>query len=435
MNVSLFNQKIIEGNFNHPELWPKRSELKKSSIKLDFDFGLDELPTEPGLITLRGPRQYGKSTWMELKLYESLEKFGAGSAFYLNGDEIADAAALKDQLETLSQAYSKKALVRRLFIDEITAIPDWEKALKRALDQGLLKNVLVVTTGSKALDLRRGSERLPGRKGKLLRSEFIFLPISYKEFHSKAHEKLQTKTWMAYLLSGGSPLALNDLYEEGRLHEYFIQLIRDWIFGEIIRSGRNRSSLLNLFSVLFQKACTPVGYAGLARDAGLANNTIASGYIEQLSDLFCLLPSWPWDVNKKMLILRRPCKFHFINLAAAVCLHPSNIRSVSQFEKLEPHIQAQFLEWLVAQEIWRRSVLANVANPEAIGFWQSSEHEIDFVSPQQEWIEVKRGKANALEFGWFPKTFPKQKLKVINSYSFETDFIEGISIEEFLLGK
>jgi uncharacterized protein len=29
-----------------------------------FDFGLAELPTEPGIVLVRGPRQYGKSPWL-----------------------------------------------------------------------------------------------------------------------------------------------------------------------------------------------------------------------------------------------------------------------------------------------------------------------------------------------------------------------------------
>ena len=49
--------------------------------------------------------------------------------------------------------------VRRLFIDEITAIGDWETALKVLSDAGELRRILVVTTGSWAADLRHGSER------------------------------------------------------------------------------------------------------------------------------------------------------------------------------------------------------------------------------------------------------------------------------------
>jgi predicted AAA+ superfamily ATPase len=78
------------------------------------------------------------------------------------------------------------ATVRRLFIDEITAISGWQKAVKRLADGGTLRNVLLVTTGSKASDIQRGAELLPGRKGKLARTIYLFVQLPYKVFHAKA---------------------------------------------------------------------------------------------------------------------------------------------------------------------------------------------------------------------------------------------------------
>jgi len=83
---------------------------------------------------------------------------------------------------------------------------------------------------------------------------------------------------------------------------------------------------------LFRFGGTPVGYAKVAREAGMANNTVANGYIEQLTEL----------------------------------------------------------------------------------------------------LEVKRGKRGPLEFGWFPKVFPKAHLTVISASRFETDAVEGITLPDFL---
>ncbi|MBI4126761.1 MAG: ATP-binding protein [Deltaproteobacteria bacterium] len=323
--------------------------------------------------------------------------------------------------------------MKRLFIDEITAVEDWERAVKRVIDNGLYQDILIVTTGSKATDLRRGAERLPGRKGKLPQSDYIFLPISYREFHRVTGKTLGAKTWMAYLLTGGSPLACNDIYQFDHLPDYFVQLIRDWITGEVVSSGRSRVALTQLLHILLQSGGQPVGYAKLAREANLANNTVASGYIEQLSDLLTVLPTWPWDVQKKMLVLRKPCKFHFINVGVATVFHPATPRYIHEFERLPPETQGMFLEWLVAQEVWRRSVLAGVDNPEALGYWSSKEHEIDFITPEGTMIEVKRGRAGPLDFSWFGKVFPKQQLTVICDRPFTSQQVTGVTIEQFLL--
>jgi len=117
----------------------------------------------------------------------------------------------------------------------------------------------------------------------------------------------------------------------------------------------------------------------------------------------------------------------------AVAFHPSALRHVHEFESLAPDIQGIFLEWLVAQEIWRRSVLGGQADPEAIGFWNSKEHEIDFVTPDKHFIEVKRGKAGPIEFSWFSGVFPKDHLTVICNSPFTAKQVTGFTIDEFLL--
>ncbi|MCK4794145.1 MAG: ATP-binding protein [Desulfobacteraceae bacterium] len=433
MDVKTINSLLAAGEIDCDDMWPRIEEVEAKACQFRFEFGLDEIPKEPGLIIIRGPRQYGKSTWLDMNLRWSAQDFGKGSTYYLNGDEIASSDELAQEMTNLNAAYSKNAKVKRLFIDEITAVPHWEKAVKRLIDQGLFKDVLIITTGSKAADLRHGSEKLPGRKGKLPKNEYIFLPISYREFRHYAHKELGDATWMAYLLTGGSPVACNDIYQFEKLPEYFIQLVRDWILGDIVSSGRSRLSITQLFHVIMNYGGKPVGFAKLAREGGLANNTVASGYIERLSDLLSVMPSWPIDTNKRTLLMRKPCKFHFINLAAAVAFHPSSLRHVHEFENLPPKVQGFFMEWFVAQEIWRRTVLTGKEDPESIGFWSSKEHEIDFVTADKKFIEVKRGKANALEFSWFGKIFPKDQLTVICNTPFESKQVKGITIEQFLM--
>jgi uncharacterized protein len=94
-----------------------------------WDFGLPELPREPGVIIIRGPRQCGKSTWLEYQLRETLRLFGPGTALFLNGDYIAGPDELEREIESLSSHFPTEAVVRRLFIDEITAVAGWQKAI------------------------------------------------------------------------------------------------------------------------------------------------------------------------------------------------------------------------------------------------------------------------------------------------------------------
>lgn len=443
MNVDERNQHFLSGKVDRDDLWPKVTEYEDRRFQFRWEFGLDELPRNAGLITIRGPRQSGKSTWLELKLLSTLEDFGAGTAFFLNGDYIYSHQEFEEKLLEIEQLYKKNAKVRRLFIDEITQVPDWQRVIKRLIDAGHLKNMLIVTTGSNAADLLRGSERLPGRKGShFSKTEYLFLPISFKEFWYQVKDEIGTfendAIW-AYLLSGGSPLAVEGLYRNEKLDDSFVSLISDWVMGDIAQSGRNRIFALNIFRKLHEFAPSPVSYTKLAKEAGLANNTAALDYVQRLSDLLCVSPMMMWDANKKTALARKASKFPFINLAVAWVFHPLAPRYLHELKQLKGQAKGALFEWAVAQELWRRTKLeiqkkknVSVASTDLM-YWASKEHEIDFVTPAGEMFEVKAGPTSAMEFSWFAKTFPKQRLNLISETPFETDSIRSQDLESFYL--
>lgn len=433
MNIDTVNQRLLLGVTDEYGIFPHLDRLAHSSFIFNLDFGLNELPLDPGILLIRGARQYGKSTWLEGQLKETIVRFGPGSAFYLNGDMLSSAEEFRSKLLVLTESFPPNVKVKRIFIDETTMIPKWEYVLKHLVDRGKLNDVLLVTTGSKATDLRRGAEKLPGRKGKHKRSSYLFTPLGYREFKRVCGTHLGEKTLLAYLLSGGSPVAGAELAATGSLPEYVIELVRDWIEGEIAASGRQRSALLNIAKTLFRFGGTAVGQAKLAREAGLANNTVAAGFIELLSDLGCVIPAYPFDWDRQILMLRKPCKYHFTNLLVAVAYHPARVRTVDDWKQLSWHDQGNWYEWVVAQELIRRSALQGVDLLAPLAFWQSSEHEIDFVTFEKECIEVKRGNAGPFEFNWFNRQFNKRTLIVISNHHFETKTLRGITLEDFLL--
>lgn len=432
MDITQINTLLHQGITTAPGLLPHVESLQDSPFIFNFDFGLNQLPEEPGLLLIRGPRQYGKSTWLELEIQKTVASFGPASAFYLNGDEIRDPEALTQKIEELIPLFRKEAKVKRLFIDEITAIESWESSLKRLIDRGMLNQVLLVSTGSKATDLRRGAERLPGRKGKLARTNYLFTPISYSEFKSKCGSIFKSKTLTAYMMTAGCPVACSEMAQHKKIPEHVITMVKDWVYGECSATGRDRSSLLSVMEVLERQGGIQVGQSKLAREAGLANNTVAAGYIELLGDLLTVAPSYAWDPSHKIYLKRKPSKFHFINLLVALAWEPTKPRTIDDFENLLGEEKAKFYEWLVAQEIWRRQAIQGEEIPEHLGFWKSDHHELDFVMDPNNFIEVKSGTPSPLEFTWFPKIFPKAHLRVINQKAFSGLSVEGISFEDFL---
>jgi len=433
MDTHQINTALSRGDVTTPGVLPKLDELREQPLVLAVDFGLESLPERPGVILVRGARQYGKSTWMQQQIAGTIEQFGPGTAFYLNGDTLRDARALVEAIQRLVPLYAAKAPVRRLFIDEITAIRDWQRGLKGLLDSGQLRRVLVVTTGSRAADLRHGAERLPGRKGKLGRTSYIFTPVPFAEFKRVSRRRLKPAHVLpAYLLSGGSPVACTSLAATGRLPDYVIEMVRDWVYGEVSATGRSRPMMVGVMDCLMRFSGTPVGQSKLAREAGLANNTVAAGYVDLLSDLMCTASSFAWDEARKRINRRRRCKFHMTNLLVAAAWHPTRPRSPADYLALSDQHQAGLLEWLVAQELFRRAAIRGDEFPEVMSFWQGGGHEIDFVLNAEEFIEVKRGKTSPLDFAWFPSAFPKGHLTVVGASRFETDRVRGVLMEDFL---
>ncbi len=435
MNVDGVNAALYAGNLDAPGLFPRLESLGDAPAVFRVEMGLDALPPEPGVLLIRGARQYGKSTWLEGVMRDTVREHGPGTAFFLDGDYLRDAEHLSSEMSRLAAAYRADAPVRRLFVDEITAVADWERGLKRVLDRGELRRVLVVTTGSRATDLRRGAERLPGRKGRLTRTNYLFPPISYREFLRAGGDRLGPRRLGAYLLSGGSPVALGEMLRAGRLPEWAIDSVRDWIEGECARGGRSRRSLVAVMEQLHRHGGSALGQTSLARDAGLANNTVAAGWIEMLSDLLCVGTSAAWDASKHTEVRRKPAKFPFVNLLAAAVWSPDAPRAAEDFERLPAARQAAWYEWAVAQELFRRAAIRGESDPERIPYWHGDANEIDFVVGGAAFIEVKRGQASALDFAWFAKVFPKGHLTVVCASPFEADQIRGVTLEAFLAGE
>ncbi len=91
------------------------------------------------------------------------------------------------------------------------------------------------------------------------------------------------------------------------------------------------------------------------------------------------------------------------------------------------------MEWLIAQELNRRIAISGHDVLEPLAFYQDKHHEIDFILSEDHFLEIKRGQSSVLEFAWFAKQFPNKKLTVINTKSFCSDHVEGVSLEAFML--
>jgi predicted AAA+ superfamily ATPase len=144
---------------------PNMLSLKEQPLVYEFPL-LDNLPQkEPGIYSITGGRQIGKSTvlkqWMAKLLRAGIK---AERIMFFTGELINDHHSLVRLLtEFLSNIDGDE--VSYIVIDEITYIDHWDKGVKFLADSGLLRNTVLVISGSDSYIIREARMRFPGRRG------------------------------------------------------------------------------------------------------------------------------------------------------------------------------------------------------------------------------------------------------------------------------
>jgi uncharacterized protein len=133
------------------------------------------------IYTLRGSRQVGKKTSLKLLIKKLLRKTQKGNIFYCTCNNIDNYHELINIFRMyLDWADNNKR--KHIFIDDITFVKNWTRAIKHLSDLGRLRNCTVILTGSNAHDLKYEVERMPGRRGEDSDLDKILFPLSFHEY-------------------------------------------------------------------------------------------------------------------------------------------------------------------------------------------------------------------------------------------------------------
>ena len=180
-----------------------------------------------------------------------LRKYKPESIFYYPCNELTDSRELGEIIDEYYN-YRKSMNVRKsiIFLDEVTFVEEWWRALKSRIDQGLFKNDVIYVSGSASIELISGKERFPGRRG--CGRDYYMFPMDFSEYLRVLHkvpivaqkfdlEKLEEiidvnrifeekifNIFQRYLVTGGFPLAIREFYENGRITSAYKTYI-DWL--------------------------------------------------------------------------------------------------------------------------------------------------------------------------------------------------------------
>ena len=362
---------------------------------------LEVVDMAPGAVhALRGPRQVGKSTTVKL-LVERLVRAGERRVLYFSFDLGRDTRLIVDVVRRARQLHPAPDGRWFIFLDEVTTLPDWQRAVKYLVDQGLVGDDCLLCTGSSARQM--GTESMPGRRG--AGRDYLQLPMSFRNFCQQAlgldlppelpsvgallGDEGQRRVREAhlrgpdlqrametYLRIGGFPAAVADWLRHGAVTGQTVETLWHLVAGEVQRSGRDAVSALKLLERVGRSLGAPLAWKSMAEDMDVDHPGTARDYVKVLARSFVLLITWFWDQGEDTLRPSKQRKVYFVDpLFDAVAAHlvPGGRRAP----------RAGLIENLVAVGLYRsatdRLVQAEAA-PGAVGVWRSSRGtEVDFV--------------------------------------------------------
>lgn len=282
------------------------------------------------IYTLRGSRQIGKTTLLKLLVEKLLKDNQKENMFYFTCNNIDDYKGLIevfgiyfDWIDNPQRKY--------IFIDEITFVKEWTRAVKHLADIGKLKNCTLILTGSNAHDLKYEIERMPGRRGEDADLDKIMFPVSFREYVEFENKDIISKIYnlesalknypyfkkdiakylYRYLLTGGFIQAINAFALNGKIEQDIYQQYLSWILGDLAKMGRKEIYSRQIFGQVIKTMTTNIGFDTIARKTSIESHLTVGDYLDVMESSFIVKILYQVDLNKKLAATRRTKKIYF----------------------------------------------------------------------------------------------------------------------------
>lgn len=358
---------------------------------------------QPGILSLRGPRQIGKTTLLKLLVKKLLDKsIPPYNVFYYSCNLIKDYKELNALvLEYLNFAAHKTEGILYIFLDEVSFVSEWQRAIKDLAEGRFGKRILFLLTGSSTIDLKFSSERLPGRRGQFINPDIEYLPLTFREFIKTIDPGLlENDTEKAffkkdryralfekYVLCGGFPTAINSLYRNNFIETTVYKLYTSWISGDLHKLGKSDLLADQMFKKLTLSLTTPISFYELTKESGLASHGTCAEYVEFFVELYCLLRLDCYLIPQKRADPKKNHKFYFTDpfiLSALNAKATENLDEAYSFSKgflFNELFYPKLVEAIVASHLKRKE------NTRLFYGRMDKDKEIDFVRSAKEGLE------------------------------------------------
>lgn len=358
---------------------------------------INEISMRPfSLNFLVGPRQVGKTTLLKILIHNLLERLNEKSIFYYSCDELSDYKELSEVLDSYiksKNAWSIKSSY--IFLDEITFVDEWWRALKAKIDSGQMTHDVITITGSSSIELLTVKETFPGRRG--YGKDIILRPLSFSSYvevasaiklkkaeaiedikiameYNKIYQNMLADLLLDYLDSGGFPAPVKEKAERGKVSEQTKKSILDWLRVDWGKVGRSDNYMKETISFLLKAQCTPISWLGIAKNTSIGSQNTAQAYVETLEKLLVVKILHLIDPSGK-IAYRKNKKIHFTD--------PLFYRIFSEY------VNSQFYDSSQVEG----TIASHLARLMPVYYWRNSS-EMDIIAlakNEQIGVEVKWG--------------------------------------------
>lgn len=330
------------------KLDPHLKQLSKQPLVYHSTL-LNELPIDiPGIYSISGGRQIGKTTLLKQWMARLLEKKVEPNAIiYLTGELVDDHHSLVRIITDLLVSMPKGG-IGFILLDEVTYIKDWDKGVKYVADAGMLQDIVLVITGSDTAIIKEARMRFPGRRGVSGTVDFHLHPLSFYEsviLHKKISleevnllrspgrkksgklvERLFDE-FERYLVHGGFLTAMNDLERHQCILPSTFSTYSDWIRGDVLKRQRQEHYLKEILSAIVKHYGSQVTWNSLSQSLSIDHPKTVADYISLLEsmDVVFVQPALSEDKMTAAIKKARKVMFKdpFIFHAVRAWLNPS----------------------------------------------------------------------------------------------------------------
>jgi len=279
---------------------------------------------------LIGPRQLGKTTALKYDIYKKIidQKIDPSSILYYSFDTARSFEQISDVLDTFVNDEKRKFV----YLDEVSFVPEWQRAIKQFLDSKRSENAVLHITGSSSINLKK--ELMPGRDIRFLE----FMPLSFRDFllsfgskglrdtledrpatnfdnavktagaNISKFEEIE-KWFNVFINTGGYPDAIFDYLKNGKVGDDLYDIHWNAFVSDVSKNNKSVEIATAVVYGIVAGYSSKINLSSIARMQGIKSHVTVREYIETFDDLFAARSVFP--VAGKKYVFRKERKVYF----------------------------------------------------------------------------------------------------------------------------